>query len=351
MNMMSTSTASDSMRTIHALLSRPESLQRLSVAKDIVGIFGVRLGSFECLYSLLERGAGKGTLCPRILGGVSTGYSFDRSANPPSISAHFVTKELNQSAMNAARNLSGTDVEVFIHNLKPDLLVPKFKGTQWDAWGTGDPTAPKEKILAERQEKTRGLTATILQELEKHCSLDQFKNVLFLGCGDGCDVETYLSYVQQRTFRAKITAFDQSAFALETAKKRIAQRFSPSAVDFCRLEFSDVPSLASKGPFDLVIGVGIFDRETLKFDEGLRLGSYVRLLMTRNGILTASAYGYELFEAQHYKALGFQVLQSAVPSRLFTSEYPCLYIVKNSDAPISQADDLAAARSHRIWGA
>lgn len=90
----------------------------------------------------------------------------------------------------------------------------------------------------------------------------------------------------------------------------------------------------------------------LEFNAGTKLAKALRGLLKPNGILAATAYHYELFRRDHWGALGYDVLRTVDPTRLYTGEYPSIYVVRNN--PEGQVNhkaliDYAGVTSGRFW--
>ncbi len=336
------------LQSLRRIVETPANLQEMTLARKIAGVFGLRIGDLEFLHSVIETND-DGSKRPIVIAAPALGISIESTKSNQRITSACSRPSVANTAIAAARLLGPTDAEVFIHNLEPELLRPKFSGKQWDFWGTGSKDQSKTDIIAHRQAETREKTTTLLKALESRQGINSFKNILFLGCGDGCDVNAFLAFTGGQRNDVKITAIDQSQVALQTAKDLNQRLFPASNINFNQLDFNNLFSIASEGPFDLVIAVGVFDRETLNFDEGTRLGSHLRMIMKTEGVLASTAYGYELFEKQNYSDLGYQVFQSCIPSRLFTNQYPTIYLMRNTTSAIKSSEDFALARSNRLW--
>ena len=332
---------------ICSLLTEQRFTQPIMEKQEFQGVGYIDFAGMKSLSALFVEKDGK--LGPIIFVAPCTDFQIKRDGSQMEVHSRLLSQEFFSDFMNAVHNFKVEEVEFVLHHLKPGLLTPVISGKGWDVWGFGNQGESGESCLQNRQAETRKKTKVMINELKKH--KPSYQNILFLGCGDGIDVRTFLENEGRNLVRSRITAIDLSKFALDSAEFicRDAKSKVDASVNFKQVDFDNITSLCSEGPFDLVISVGIFDRETLSFEQGVDLASKLRMLIKPEGLLTSSAYAFELFEKKNYQDLGYVPLQCAVTEHLFTEKYIPLYIMKNSLSAIRQTEDFVASRSYRIW--
>ena len=319
--------------------------------ENLVGGFAYSIMNREFLYSVSFR-KDDGLIYPGIYQSPISDFSIQKEADRYILTGKCLPNDLDAEAQKRIQNLRPDEIDVFVHNLSPELLDPKIRGDNWDLWITRTKSdIPLAELLVARQKKTEEKAMLMLEQLEQHLPNMSEKRILVLGCGDGREVNVVLEYLKLKdpNSTCSVVAIDQSAFALGSARAHVEAQNPGSNVDFRCLNFSQLNQLSNEKPFDLIIAIGVFDRETLTFEEGTNLASSTRLILKPDGLLATSAYTYELFRRKNYEDLGFSVLQSCVPSRMFTTEHPSLYFSRNSNRMIYPTADLTAEYSYQLW--
>lgn len=97
----------------------------------------------------------------------------------------------------------------------------------------------------------------------------------------------------------------------------------------CQDILRNLPRYFKKGEVDLAIGVGLFDTQTLRLDQGLDILNKVRYILADRGHGIFKSYGVELFNKEHYEKRGFEVITCSNPSYFFTDRRSDIYVIRN----------------------
>jgi hypothetical protein len=242
--------------------------------------------------------------------------------------------EFDKEAVSLIRQMKPGEVETAYSHILPDFLEPKLKNDEWDNWTFAYSLSPEEKLIR-RIERNRSKAANLCRNFK--ASDFENKYLLFLGCGDGDEIQTFIDYYGLKN--ARILGIDQSKAAIKNCEN-VKKRFPKMQIEFRKMEFDCIEECENEN-FDFIFSIGIFDRETLNFNYACRLLGEIKEKLKFESLIT-SAYTFELFSKKNYEDLGFDVLKTCLPSALYTHDYSFFYhLKKTGNKPINIFDTTA----------
>lgn len=269
------------------------------------------------------------------------------------IRARTVCPHRYEEANTLIQQLDPSRLETHFEYLIPRFRVPHISGTGWDRWMSDAASSSQASCLKTRRESTMELAMKLYKPARTLLGSFAGKRILFLGCGDGYELKVFLKNYGSTLDGTEIYCIDQSKKALEVTQKIVANAGDQKAkISIRELDFKDLVQLKSTQPFSFAVALGIFDRETLTFEQGVLLARNLRETIAPDCLMGASAYSFELFHRQHYQALGFDILQSGDPSTFFSQKAAqTFYICRNSTRTATALSDEVGQTSKGFWKA
>ena len=264
-------------------------------------------------------------------------HSLTRKGNKVEITIKALKDQYDQLGINLVRALKIGEIDLQFSHILPEYCCPKVKSGEWDNWVFGGDYSFEEKIKR-RKEKTIKKSKLVYSQLKKF----DFKNksILFIGCGDGDEIKSFIEEFPAKNYQ--VTGIDESQTAISNCLKLV----SDVKLNFRKISFDQINELKDK--YDYVIALGIFDRETLSYDDAVKvLGKLATLL--ENAIFITSSYSFELFSAEDYQNLGFEIIQTCDPRSLYTSQTNFTFILKKISPPKDSYIDKVAENSKIFW--
>ena len=245
-------------------------------------------------------------------------------------------------AIELIRNLLPNEIEIAYSHIKPQFLSPKIHGPGWDNWSFSY-SLPIQERIEKRREKT------ISKARKLYASLQQYdfnqKKILFLGCGDGDEIEAFLNTLNVTD--AKIVGIDQSAAAISNCGS-IKDKYANHDISFLRLNLENVSEISGE-KFDFIFALGLFDRETLSFEDGQGILQNIRSNLTFDTFIV-SGYSFELFTRANYQDLGFDVMATCEPSTMYTNNSSFFYVLKKASQSTKKISDQVSMQSLEFHG-
>ena len=221
--------------------------------------------------------------------------------------------------LQSAHHLS---VERLAHYPHPLLAHPSMHGDMWAGW-----TASGGTFEQDLEGKVPYTKATIEQAMRYLPDLMRYKygrdtNIAVLACGEGPELLALANLLEQRP-DVKLLGIDQNAQMLKRVRGVL-----PSRVDLKRLDLKDLSKKVKPNSIDMVIAIGLFDMQTLEWQDGVNILGEVRRVLKEDGYGVFASYGLKLFSRTHYQQLGFEVKKCSNPSTFFSRTCPEPYVVQ-----------------------
>lgn len=216
------------------------------------------------------------------------------------------------------RSANPAQTECKDHLLHPQLAHPQIRGKEWSTWRLvkGDLTAEFDQH--------RPSIDLVMAESEPYLRDDL--NMVFLACGMGFELRAFCNLFREKFPNMKITGTDFNTKLLGVARELLHE---DDEVTLIRGNLRNLPRYFKEGKVDLAIGIGLFDTQTLEWNEGLDILARVRHVLADGGHAIFTSYGPELFNRNHYNRLGFKVEASSRPDLFFTGQKSDVYVVQN----------------------
>jgi hypothetical protein len=268
-------------------------------------------------------------------------HKIHKSVDNVELTIRALKDEYTERAISLVRALDKREVEVAYSHLHPSIVSPKLQKDGWDNWVFSYNASFEEKLKRRQQKNIKKAN-----DLYRNFTNGDFNNkkVLFLGCGDGDEITAFLSYFELE--ECSILGIDQSAAAIEHCKK-VRPPSERVTLNFIRRDISDLHNLTDK-QFDYIFAIGLFDRETLSFTEGQSVIKKIKESIQFHTLVT-SAYAFELFSAEDYTTLGFDVVATCEPQTLYTQHASFFYILRNTPRIAAIGEDVVAQESLRFF--
>lgn len=233
--------------------------------------------------------------------------------------------------------LGPTDVEILARHCHPGFITPNkyIRDTNWSGWDMGDIGAKGAKDSDPRG-TIRGRMLRLLED-----QVFSGARVCFAGCGGGEEIRDVLATFGQRA-NLSISGFDSSSSQIARAKTRV-----PQGTDLRCIKFEDAVKAYGESQFDFLVAVGVLDRLTLYFDEGVSALETFRHLLKPGGKAILLPEGPSLFTNAQIRRRGFDVLRSWDFKEIFGSPRP-FHLVQRTDRTFSAITD-PQAEDIRDW--
>lgn len=264
-------------------------------------------------------------------------HSIERNGDKVDLTLKTLRDIHDLPAVALARGIDANLIELAYSHLKPELLQPKIQKGKWDNWVFSYTVSDEEK-LKRRIARTKRVATKLFNSIPG--SDFENKNILFLGCGDGDEIETFIQHFDIK--KAEIWGVDDSPEGVKNAGI-LLEKYSGINFQLKQMDIVNVESLKDI-TFDFIFAFGVIDRETLNFQDGVSLMKGLKKHINFKSLYT-TAYTFELFDRGNYTDLGFQVLEGGLSSSIYTQNYSFFYHIQKSDEEGQDTPDLLAHES------
>lgn len=319
------------------LLNDRDKTQLMKQEVDLIGIKYLRIDGLDLIHSYYERT--NDNFANPTFGAPAQVVKVEKTNSGAAITILSLKDEYDAQAIELVRGMEEHEIEIVFSHIRPSYLAPKIHADGWNNWVFSGNQSFEEK-LQKRKEKTKLRVFKLYKNLTKYDFNN--KNILFLGCGDGEEVQSFLEFFEPKN--SKITGIDQSEVGITNCLK-LESEFNN--LNFLQLNFVDLHKL--KDQYDYIFAIGIFDRETLTFDQGKKLVTQIKENLGQ-GFLITTGYSFDLFSRDDYANLGFDLISSCEPKTLYTFNSNFYFVLKNNEnPPILEITDEVSQNSKEFW--
>lgn len=321
------------------LFDYPGNTQLMRESVELQAIKYLRIGDLKLIYSYIEK-KDKLFQNPHFAAPALVHQIVQRGSEAE-ITIKTLRDEYDQMAIQLVRTMPADQIEGAYSHIRPEYLSPRIRKDEWDDWTFSYRLGEEQKQEKRRAQTERKVTA-ILNCFES--GYFEGKRILFFGCGDGSEVDAFIKHSSLK--EADIWGIDLNEKGLDQCEQ-LKKVHAGIKLHFRMMDFENLSELSGES-FDYIFALGIFDRETLSFGQGKMLLPDIKQKLRFDKLIIAN-YSFDLFSAENYRDLGYDIVRTCDPFSLYTHNTALFYELEPSDRAASEITDMVALESVAFW--